>query len=334
MEKFCIAYGRNLDLKRMGEKCPHCTLVGKTYLKNWRISFRKYITLEKCYGEEVPVGIWQIDEIGEKELDIIENFPFLYRKEYVDVEYNGKLLKCLVYLINDTHAKFPDEPYLNRVLIGYNDFGFDKKYIYDAISRIPQKKVFILSDEEPINYIEGCKQVGIKTDYGTVCDNINDYDGLLIPGGNDINPKWYGQKNISSEKVNAKKDKIVFNTISKFVHNNKAILGICGGSQYLNIFFKGTLKQHIPDHKNIEHFIISHNPLFTYYLGAKFKVNSLHHQCVDILGEDLQICGISEDKTIEAFMDKNNKILGVQWHPEMMLNSNGKNIFAIFKTML
>ena len=334
MKKFCIAYGRNLDLKRMKEKCPHCVLVGKTYLKNWQIAFRKYITLEKCHGKEVPVGIWQFDYIGEKELDVIENFPIMYRKEYVDVEFDGKRLKCLVYLINDSHPKFPDEPYLQRVLIGYNDFGFNKKYINEAISRIPQKKVFILSDEKPTNYIKGCKQVDIQADYGTVCKNINDYDGLLIPGGNDINPKWYGKENIASEKIDNNKDERVFKTISEFVQNNKSILGICGGSQYLNIFFKGTLKQDISNHKDTEHFIISKNSLFTYYLGEKFKVNSLHHQCVETLGENLQICGISEDGIIEAFMDKNNKILGVQWHPEIILGRSGKNVFKIFKTML
>ena len=144
MKKYSLAYGRNLDIKRMKERCPHCKLVGKGMLKDWQLAFKKYITIEKKLGKEVPVGIWEIDEIAEKELDIIEGFPTMYRKEYVEIEINGKLEQALVYIINDTHSKYPDKPYFERILIGYNDFKFDRKYLYEAVARIPKKKVSLI----------------------------------------------------------------------------------------------------------------------------------------------------------------------------------------------
>lgn len=334
MKKYSLAYGRNLDIKRMKERCPHCKLVGKGMLKDWQLAFKKYITIEKKLGKEVPVGIWEIDEIAEKELDIIEDFPTMYRKEYVEIEINGKLEQALVYIINDTNSKFPDKPYFERILIGYNDFKFDRKYLDEAVARIPKKKVFIVSNEKPSDYIKGCQTVGLKADYGLKCENIEEYDGLILCGGGDVNPKMYNQKNISSKNINDEMDEIVFNTIKDFSEKNKAILGICLGCQYLNVFFGGSLKQDIKNHKDIYHYNVTDNLIMINYLGKEFKVNSTHHQCIDKLGNGLQVCAVSEDGIIEAFMDKNKKILGIQWHPELLLNTNGVSVFEMFKTML
>lgn len=334
MKKFCLAYGRNLDLLRMKEKCPHCILVGQSLLKDWQIAFKKYITIEKFKGGEVPVGIWQIDEEAEKELDKIENFPTLYRKEYVTIEIDGKPQKALVYLINGQKYKYPNKQYYQKLLIGYNDFKFNKKYLDEAISHIPPKSVFIISDKIPTNYIEGLNSVGINVKYGLNCVNIDDFDGLLIPGGGDIDPSWYGQENISSKKINYERDKIVFKTIGDFIKHDKAILGICLGFQYLNVYFGGTLKQDIPNHKDTEHLVKSKDQLFTSYFGESFIVNSNHHQCVDKLGDNLKVFGVTYDGIVEAFMHKNNKVMGIQWHPERILNKNGKNVFELFKTLL
>lgn len=334
MIKLCIAYGRNLDLMRMKEKCPHCILVGHGILKGWQIAFKKYITLEKSESGEVPVGIWKIDEEAEKELDIIEGYPTLYRKESVEIEINGILKKALVYLINDLKPKFPDKLYFERIMIGYNDFKFDKRYLDEAVARIPQKKVFIISNKVPNDYIKALNSVGIIAKHGIKCENIDEFDGLLIPGGGDIDPKWYGQKNIFCKDINYQQDEQVFKIIGKFIEKDKAILGICLGCQYLNVYFNGTLNQDIKNHKNVEHIVKTNDPLFASYFGNEFNVNSLHHQNVDKLGNDLKILAEAEDGTIEAFKHKNNKIVGIQWHPEIILEKNGKDVFEFFKTML
>lgn len=332
--KYCLAYGRNLDIKRMKERCPSCELIGKTFLKNWQIAFKKYITIEPKEGAITPVGIWKINEKAEKELDDIEHFPVLYRKDYTFIEVDGKLERALVYLINDKKDKYPDKLYLEKLLIGYHDFDFDKKYLKEAIDRIPKKKVFIIAKNCNENYVKGLQMVGVEADVGIKCKNTDDYDGLLIPGGGDMHPKWYKQKNLYSTNIDFEADKNVFKHIKKFIKKKKAILGICLGSQYLNVYFGGTLKQHIENHKNVEHKVSTDDQLFIKYFGKSFKINSLHHQAIDKLGKNLKICAVSNDGIIEAFVHVKYNILAVQWHPELILNKNGKKVFEIFKTML
>lgn len=133
--KYSIAYGRNLDLNKMKEKCPHAKLLGKAVLKDWQLSFGYWITIEPQKGSHVPVGIWEVDEIGEMELDIIEDFPNMYRKEYVDIEFNGKWIKAMAYIINNVTPRPLTKEYVNKLKIGYKDFNYDFKYIEDALKR-------------------------------------------------------------------------------------------------------------------------------------------------------------------------------------------------------
>lgn len=121
----------------MKERCPHCKLLGKAVLHGWQIAFKRYITLDPCENGEVPVGVWQFDEDGLKELDKIESYPTVYRREIVEIDFEWKKIEALLYVINDTHPKYPDRPYLNNLMIGYRDFNFDPHYIYDAIDRLP-----------------------------------------------------------------------------------------------------------------------------------------------------------------------------------------------------
>ena len=305
--KYNIAYGRNLDLKRMAERCPHCVLAGKTFLKDWQIAFKQYITLEKCKGAVVPVAVWEIDEKAEEELDLIEEYPSLYRKEYVEIELNGKKEKASVYLINDTKPKYPDRKYLKKLLIGYNDFNFDRKFIDEAIDRLPNKKVLILTKDNADEYIEACQSVGIEAKVDFKPKSIKNYDGLLIPGGGDIDPKNYGQVNLSCQKIDCERDKQTFKIIKKFLNSNKAILGICLGCQYINVYFGGSLNQDVFGHKNTEHNVIALPGIIADYLGENFSVNSLHHQCIYNLGENLEVLAQSTDGVKEAITTKNTK---------------------------
>ena len=195
-------------------------------------------------------------------------------------------------------------------------------------------KVFIVRHEKPRQeYFDALEKAGIEAEWGIAPENVDDYDGLLIPGGVDVNPKLYGEKNTASVKINDYLDEITMSAIKLFYESDKPILGICRGLQILNVYFGGSLHQDIPNHKDVTHkiFVEDNNILFDYY-GKEFEVNSIHHQCINRLAEDFDCLARAEDGVIEAFMHNSGKILGTQFHPERI--ENGAQIFEIFKKML
>ena len=121
------------------------------------------------------------------------------------------------------------------------------------------------------------------------------------------------------------------------------ILGICGGEQLLNVVFGGSLYQHIPDEikSNINHeqtnprnqashhiSINNKSKLFSIVKTNKMFVNSAHHQSVKKLGKNLLVSAKSSDGIVEAI--EHNSLdfcLGVQWHPEFLIDKKDIEIF-------
>ena len=174
---------------------------------------------------------------------------------------------------------------------------------------------------------------------------LNLLDGLVITGGDfDVNPKLYGKK-ISSEFVKVKEDRTNFEyeITKQALEINLPILGICGGQQLLNVVMGGTLIQHIPDtidsiinHEQTnprnegshEIKIYKNSRLFDITKVERMFVNSAHHQSVDILGKGLVVNSIAEDGIIEGIENpKLNFCLGVQWHPEFLIDKKDIEIF-------
>ena len=163
-----------------------------------------------------------------------------------------------------------------------------------------------------------CSQNGIE-EIATMCS------GLIIAGRDrDIHPKYYGEE--PDPRVNYPEDdyedELDFKLIEEFVKLNKPILGVCSGLQSLNVYFGGTLKQHIENHTSddslIKHNIIIEENSFLYSLyGKKSLVNTIHHQAVNKVAEGFKITAIAEDGIIEA-VEKGN-LIGIQWHPEVDL---------------
>ena len=174
--------------------------------------------------------------------------------------------------------------------------------------------------------------------------NIDFLDGLLISGGDfDIDPSFYGQE-IKSNKVQTipKRTEFEINLIDLFIKTQKPILGICGGCQLINVYFKGTLIQDIKS--NIEHeqpnprnqtshsvSIIKNTFLSTIIKKEKIKVNSAHHQAVKRVGSGLNVNAIASDGVIEGIEDKNlNFCIGLQWHPEFLIEESDKQVYKKF----
>lgn len=134
MKKYYLAYGSNLNLNQMRRRCPNAKKVGSFLLKGYELEFRYYLTIKKNKNAEVPLGIFEIDDKDELSLDRYEGYPTHYRKEYLEVELNGKTIKALVYIMNEKirGVMVPDTFYLRVCLEGYKDFGFDTSYLFKA----------------------------------------------------------------------------------------------------------------------------------------------------------------------------------------------------------
>ena len=168
-------------------------------------------------------------------------------------------------------------------------------------------------------------------------------DGVLMVGGADYPPALYGQKNepktVLMDEERWRFDVLLAKTV---VDKTKLpFLGICAGSQALNISRGGSLIQDIPT--KLPEMKVAHaskdgwqkgfnkhevnfaklTKLKGIYGIDKLSVPTSHHQCVDKVGDDLQIAATADDGMIEAVELKGKRfVVGVQWHPERDFSAN------------
>lgn len=161
-------------------------------------------------------------------------------------------------------------------------------------------------------------------------------DGLIIPGGNDVNPKRYNQENLYSHSIEESIDQLDIDSIEIMDRLNKPIFGICRGLQILNVAFGGTLIQdinkqlHVKSNHNYSYLnnmplnghkiYIKEETRLSRILKTNIEVNTYHHQCIDTIAPNFNVSAYSEDGLIEAI--ETEKILAVQWHPERMCSIN------------
>jgi len=139
--KFYIAYGSNLNLEQMANRCSTARVVGAGTLTDWHLLFRgahegAVATLEPTTGGSVPVLVWEITPADEAALDRYEGFPFLYRKEEVEVQLDGKPVTGMIYIMNDgRQIGTPSCYYYSVILEGYKSAGFDTDILRAAVSK-------------------------------------------------------------------------------------------------------------------------------------------------------------------------------------------------------
>lgn len=170
---------------------------------------------------------------------------------------------------------------------------------------------------------------------GEYFENI---DGLFLPGGQDVTPNLYGQEPDSLLKTTSlKRDKFELALFKLAWETHKPILGICRGVQLINVALGGTLYQdqslmkrsvtvehdQAPEFLgNVATHVVKVDGNLQKVLGNKILVNSLHHQMIKQLAKPLESLARAEDGVIEAVQSKDavHPLLGIQWHPEMMLD--------------
>ncbi len=161
---------------------------------------------------------------------------------------------------------------------------------------------------------------------------IDRLDGIVLSGGADIDPARYGQDNQTGDPVEPERDDFEFALLSAAVDRRTPVLGICRGLQLLNVHAGGSLHQDVPDHARYDihpgersHHIdmVEGSQLHQLY-GSGLRVNSLHHQTVDRLGDGLTVTATATDGdghgpgrglTVEGLEHDDLPIVAVQWHP-------------------
>jgi putative glutamine amidotransferase len=165
---------------------------------------------------------------------------------------------------------------------------------------------------------------------------VDDLDGLVLQGGSDISPRSYGEKPIDPRwEGDYLRDLYEMDLIREFLTQRKPILGVCRGMQVLNVALGGSLYQdietqlpHARKHRdwevydsNFHHIEFSDDSRIAKAQGGapKALVNTVHHQAVRRLGDNLVVEASSDDGIVEALRFTGpSYALGVQWHPEFM----------------
>lgn len=163
---------------------------------------------------------------------------------------------------------------------------------------------------------------------------INSLSALVISGGGDINPKFYGEKNIACKNiVPDERVRRELELLEAFLPTKKPLLGICYGMQLMNIFFGGSLIQDI--NTEINHVVGYHEiEVFKDFPLIKGKgiVNTSHHQAVKSLANGLEVFCKADDGIVEGFYLKEHPFcVGVQWHPE---RDKGEFSFLLWQNFL
>jgi putative glutamine amidotransferase len=172
-------------------------------------------------------------------------------------------------------------------------------------------------------------------------------DGILLSGGDDVDPGTYGVGNTHSEKCNPEVDRFEIALARSAREQGKPVLAICRGLQLLNVALGGTLHQEVTsengvhdligaDHEemNARRHVVTFeagSTLAGMYGASETKVNTLHHQGVDRLAAELVVEATTDDGLVEAASFNGEWwALGVQWHPER-LEGEHQRLFAAFR---
>ena len=136
---YYFAYGSNLCHRQMKNiRCNGCNYVKSCYLTDYEMSFCHpklentygYANVYKKKGSKVPGAIWEITEEHEKKLDVYEEYPTSYTKDYFYLDGN----KIMFYIMKTCSFKKPSQRYINIIKEGYQDCDLDLRYLKKKIS--------------------------------------------------------------------------------------------------------------------------------------------------------------------------------------------------------
>lgn len=198
------------------------------------------------------------------------------------------------------------------------------------------------------NYIDVIERAGglpvlipFCHDFETVRSILDRVDGILISGGNDVDPQLYGARiHAFNGAVIPRRDRQDL-LLTRYIleKTSKPVLGICRGIQIMNVATGGTLWQDVAAEGGFDHHSMGYYPmnfpthavsleegswLREIFHAENIRVNSFHHQAVRELGNHWKKTAVSDDGLTEGIEwdDMDRFALAVQWHPEMLFDDD------------
>ncbi|HEX8522673.1 MAG TPA: gamma-glutamyl-gamma-aminobutyrate hydrolase family protein [Tepidisphaeraceae bacterium] len=190
-----------------------------------------------------------------------------------------------------------------------------------------------------------------RVDHHHIPQYVDLLDGVLFSGGNDMHPCKYSDEDWHPhcQRMDPFRQEFEFTLIHEVEKRRMPTLGVCFGSQLMNVYRGGTLHQFLPDHKRenaLEHRRIANsdperhpidldiNSQLGRAIGKReVSVNTYHKQAVCKIGKGLKVIATAPDGVIEAFEDPTLPLFAaVQWHPERLIEE--KEHLAPFRLLV
>jgi putative glutamine amidotransferase len=286
-----------------------------------KVKGASYYTVERCkYPQKTEESFKKIrkslkkpsckDKIAKRNVTYIYRISAVKKKKTVlvgEVKITNKKPKALILDCSGRNDPYRVRDYLEKS-------GFSVKVVTDEV-RVNQRKDAM----------------------------VEDYDALVIPGGNSVNPSFYGKKKENSHSHFGKKenDRIQIEAVKKFSKAKKPVLGICRGCQLVNVAFGGTLTQCLgSSHSHLggkyRKVKIQKNSWLYNRFGASLKTLHSHHQNVKKLGKGLYATQWDKkDGNVEAYQHESLPVYGLQWHPDSWKGRDGrKKTYRIGRAVL
>lgn len=169
------------------------------------------------------------------------------------------------------------------------------------------------------------------------------FDGFIIGGGDDISAELYKGDVTLNMRIDPERDQMELQLLERVVSQEIPVLGVCRGAQILNVYRGGSLHQDMyASFANVPRLrtplarktvrVLPGTRLAGVIQDEHIKVNCLHHQAVDRLGDGMKVAARDEYGVVQAIEDPAARFqIGVQWHPEFLIHRRSqRRLFQAF----
>ena len=170
--KLYFAYGANLNIANMAQRCPGAVAIQPWHLDDYRLMFSGVATIKPELNARVPGALWAITEACEKSLDVFEGHPWLYRKQEIIIDG----MPIMFYVMNTVIPEEPGMSYLETIAQGYEDFGLDLDDLWAAVQHTKE-----IQDD-----MHGSTRTGSAP--GDCATDLEDH--VYLEPGHDV--RWFG----------------------------------------------------------------------------------------------------------------------------------------------